>query len=109
MIGSTSFMAEGAIAWLLCEAIITTVEVSSPEVGTNVGPCSQMLYIKNKTTRLLIIRDLRSLINPCIPEPSHMSLFIRSLINPCIPEPSRFILHEETDEQPDQMDFYPNA
>jgi hypothetical protein len=26
---------------------------------TIVGPCSQMLYIKNKTTRLLIIRDLR--------------------------------------------------
>jgi hypothetical protein len=25
-----------------------------------VGPCSQMLYIKNKTTRLLIIRDLCS-------------------------------------------------
>jgi hypothetical protein len=26
-----------------------------------VVPCSQMLYIKNKTTRLLIIRDLRLL------------------------------------------------
>jgi hypothetical protein len=54
-------MAEGAIAWLLCEAIVATVEVSSPEVGANVGPCSQMLYIKNKTTRLLIIKDLRPL------------------------------------------------
>jgi hypothetical protein len=31
------------------------------------------------------------------------------LFNPCIPGPSRFISHEETDEQPDQMDFYPNA
>jgi hypothetical protein len=54
-------MAEGAVAWLLCEAIVATVEVSSPEVGANVGPCSQMLYIKNKTTRLLIIKDLRPL------------------------------------------------
>jgi hypothetical protein len=36
VIGSTSFVAEDAIAWLLCEAIIV-VEVSSPEVGANVG------------------------------------------------------------------------
>jgi hypothetical protein len=28
---------EGATAWLLYEAIVTTMEVSSPEVGTNVG------------------------------------------------------------------------
>jgi hypothetical protein len=31
------------------------------------------------------------------------------LFNPCIPEPSLFILHEEMDEQSDQMDFYPKA
>jgi hypothetical protein len=37
MIGSTSFVTEGAIAWLLYKAIVTIVEVSSPEVGTNVG------------------------------------------------------------------------
>jgi hypothetical protein len=37
MIGSTSFMTEGATAWLLNEAIVSTVEVSSLEVGTNVG------------------------------------------------------------------------
>jgi hypothetical protein len=54
-------MAEGAIAWLFCEAIVITVEVSSPTVGANVGPCSQMLYIKNKATQLLMIRDLRPL------------------------------------------------
>jgi hypothetical protein len=58
MIGSTSFIAEGATAWLPSEAIITVVEVSSPEVGANVGPCSRMLYIKNKVTQLLMIRDL---------------------------------------------------
>jgi hypothetical protein len=28
---------EGDAAWLLYKAIATTVEVSSPEVGTNVG------------------------------------------------------------------------
>jgi hypothetical protein len=33
--------------------------MSSPEVGANVGSCSQMLYIKNKATQLLTIRDLR--------------------------------------------------
>jgi hypothetical protein len=36
VIGSTSFIAEGATTWLLCEAIVAVVEVSSPEVGTNV-------------------------------------------------------------------------
>jgi hypothetical protein len=28
---------EGATAWSLYETIVTTVEVSSPEVGANVG------------------------------------------------------------------------
>jgi hypothetical protein len=50
-------VAEGAIAWLFCETIVVTVEVSSPEVGANVGPCSRMLYIKNKAIQLLTIRD----------------------------------------------------
>jgi hypothetical protein len=37
VIGSTSFITEGATAWLLYEAIVTTVVVSSPKVGANVG------------------------------------------------------------------------
>jgi hypothetical protein len=37
VIGSTSFVAEGATTWLFSEAIVSTVEVSSPEVGANVG------------------------------------------------------------------------
>jgi hypothetical protein len=37
VIGSTSFVAEGAIAWLTCEVIVVIVEVSSPEVAANVG------------------------------------------------------------------------
>jgi hypothetical protein len=38
VIGSTSFVAEGAIAWLLCEAIVAVVVVvgSSPTVRANV-------------------------------------------------------------------------
>jgi hypothetical protein len=37
VIGSTSFVAEGATTRLLNEAISSKVEVSSPEVGANVG------------------------------------------------------------------------
>jgi hypothetical protein len=37
VVGSISFIAEGATTWLPCEAIVTVVEVSLPEVGTNVG------------------------------------------------------------------------
>jgi hypothetical protein len=37
IIGSTSFVAEGALSWLSNEAISSKVEVSSPEVGVNVG------------------------------------------------------------------------
>jgi hypothetical protein len=37
VIGSTIFVAEGASTWLLNEAISSKVEVSSPEVGANVG------------------------------------------------------------------------
>jgi hypothetical protein len=37
VIGSTSFMTEGSTTWLLNEAIVSTVEVSSLEVGANVG------------------------------------------------------------------------
>jgi hypothetical protein len=37
VIGSTSFVAEDATAWLLCEAIVVVVEVSLPEVCANVG------------------------------------------------------------------------
>jgi hypothetical protein len=58
VIGSTSFVTEGATTWLLYEAIVTTVEVSSPEVGANVGPCSRMIYTKNKATQLLMIKGL---------------------------------------------------
>jgi hypothetical protein len=36
VIGSTSFVAEGATTWLLCKAIVAVVEVSSEEVGANV-------------------------------------------------------------------------
>jgi hypothetical protein len=41
------------------DALTKAVEVSTLEVGANVGPCSRMLYIKNKATQLLTIKDLR--------------------------------------------------
>jgi hypothetical protein len=37
VIGSTSFIDKGATTWLTCEVIVAIVEVSSPEVGANVG------------------------------------------------------------------------
>jgi hypothetical protein len=37
VIRSTIFITEGATAWFLYEAIVKTVEVSSLEVGVNVG------------------------------------------------------------------------
>jgi hypothetical protein len=37
VIGSTTFVAEGGTTWLLNEAISLIVEVSSLEVGANVG------------------------------------------------------------------------
>jgi hypothetical protein len=37
VIGSTSFVAEAVLAWVLDVAISSKVEVSSPEVGANVG------------------------------------------------------------------------
>jgi hypothetical protein len=37
VIRSTSFVVEGALAWLLNEAISSKVEVSSLKVGANVG------------------------------------------------------------------------
>jgi hypothetical protein len=37
VIGSTSFVAEGATTWLFCKVIVAVVEVNSPEVGANVG------------------------------------------------------------------------
>jgi hypothetical protein len=52
-------VAKGATTWLLCKAIVTTVEVSSLEVGANVSPCSRILHIKNKATQLIMIREFR--------------------------------------------------
>jgi hypothetical protein len=59
MIGSTSFVAEGATTWLLCEAIITVVEMSSSEVGANVRHLFSNAKSKNKTTQLLMVKDIR--------------------------------------------------
>jgi hypothetical protein len=52
-------MTEGATAWLLYEAIVTTVEVSSPWWAPMLVTCSQNLCTKNKATQMLMVKDLR--------------------------------------------------
>jgi hypothetical protein len=59
MIGSTSFVAEGDATWSPCEAIVVVVEVSSPEVGTNVGLLFMIAESQNKATQMLYEKDLR--------------------------------------------------
>jgi hypothetical protein len=61
VIGSTSFVAEGASSWLLNEAISSKVEVSSPEVGTNVGDLfsNAMNYEQDNTKKRLMVNVLR--------------------------------------------------
>jgi hypothetical protein len=49
MIGSTGFVTKGATTCLPCEVIVKVVQVSSPEVGANVDPCSQMLQEQDNT------------------------------------------------------------
>jgi hypothetical protein len=61
MIGSTSFVAEGATSWLACEVIVTVVEVSSPEVGANVGHLFSNVVGQEQGNTIVIIKDLRPL------------------------------------------------
>jgi hypothetical protein len=58
VIGTTSFVAEGAIALLLCEAIVAIVEVSSPEVGANVVHLFSNVVGQEQGNTILIITDL---------------------------------------------------
>jgi hypothetical protein len=51
VIGSISFVAEGATAWSPCEAIVVVVEVSSPEVGANVGHLFSNVVNQEKATQ----------------------------------------------------------
>jgi hypothetical protein len=47
-----------ALFWLLeCDFIILNDDMNSSRLI--IGPCSRMLYIKNKATQLLTIKDLR--------------------------------------------------
>jgi hypothetical protein len=67
---------------------------------------------KSEALKLLVLRDNRLVLKIEIDFPCCWDVGVCSfalLFNPCILEPSQFISHEETDEQPDQMDFYPNA
>jgi hypothetical protein len=67
---------------------------------------------KVKPWSFLVSRDNRLAIKivicfPCCWDAGVCSFAL--LFNPCTSKPSQFISHEETDEQSDQMDFYPNA
>jgi hypothetical protein len=61
MIGSTSFVAEGDAIWSPCEAIVVVVEVSSLEVGANVGFLFMIDESQNKATQLFYEKVLRPL------------------------------------------------
>jgi hypothetical protein len=71
-----------------------------------------ILCVKVKPWSFLVLRDNWLAINmeicfPCCWDAGVCSFAL--LFNPCISEPNLFILYEETNGQPDQMDFYPNA
>jgi hypothetical protein len=69
VIGSTSFVPEGATAWLPCEAIVAIVEVSSPEVGANVGHLfSNAIYQEQGNTIVshYVPSSNRSIISPWV-------------------------------------------
>jgi hypothetical protein len=53
VIGSTNFVAEGATTWLICEVIVVIVEVSSPEVGANVGHLSSNVVSQEKDNTIV--------------------------------------------------------
>jgi hypothetical protein len=60
VIGSTSFVAEAASALVLDEAISSKVEVSSPEVGANVGDLfSNAMSQEQGNTKVLNVNVLR--------------------------------------------------
>jgi hypothetical protein len=60
MVGSTNFVAEGATAWVPSKAIV--MEVSSPEVGANIGHLfSNVVNQEQGNTKLLRTFVLRSI------------------------------------------------
>jgi hypothetical protein len=71
-----------------------------------------ILCVKVKPGNILVLEDNWLVLKMEIGFPCCWNAGVCSfalLFNLCIPEPSHFISHEEMDEQPDQMDFYPNA
>jgi hypothetical protein len=71
-----------------------------------------ILCVKVKPWSFLVLRDNYLVLKMEIDLPCYWDAGVCSftlLFNPCVPKPSQFISHEETDEQPDQMDFYPSA
>jgi hypothetical protein len=86
----------------------------SPDFGSDCTHTSSLCILCCKGEALEIFSVERQLIVlkleidfPCYWDAGVCSFAL--LFNPCILKSSQFISHEETDEQPDQMDFYPNA
>jgi hypothetical protein len=65
MIGSTSFVAEGATVWVPCEVIGTVLEVSSLEVGANVGHLFS--NVVNQEQGNIIVKDKRPSSSEALP------------------------------------------
>jgi hypothetical protein len=71
-----------------------------------------ILCIKVKPWSFLVLQNnwlalKMEICSPCCCDAGVCSFAL--LFNPCIPKPSHFILHEEMDEQFDQIDFYPHT
>jgi hypothetical protein len=59
VIGSTSFVAEGATIWVPCEAIVTVVEVSSPDVSANVVYLFSNAVNQEQGNTFVNVKDIR--------------------------------------------------
>jgi hypothetical protein len=99
-VGSKSIPLSCVVSFLLI-LVVTTYTSSLYILCVKVKPWS-FLVLRNNWLALKMV-----ICFPCCWDAGVCSFAL--LFNPCTSEPSHFISHEETDEQPDQMDFYPSA
>jgi hypothetical protein len=95
------FILLGVVSSLL--ALVVTSHIQVPFAS---------FVVKVKSWNFLVLEDIwlapkMKIGFPCCWDAGVCSFAL--LFNPCISEPSQFISHDETDEQLDQMDFYPRA
>jgi hypothetical protein len=99
-VGSKDIPFSFVVSFLLI-LVVTTHTNSLYVLCVKVKPWS-FLVLENNWLALKLEIDF-----PCCWDAGVCSFVL--LFNPCIPEPSLFILHEEMDEQFDQIDFYPHT